>query len=97
MLQASQPLRRGDAQAAARCLASEVEVISPLTAQFRFRGRDQATDMLAAAFEVIGEIRFHTAVGIGDTRALFYRPGWVARRSRKPSYSGSTRPASSRN
>jgi len=58
--------------AAARCLADDVTVISPLTAQFRFRGRDQVTEMLAAAFEVIHGIRYHTAVGSGDTRALFF-------------------------
>jgi hypothetical protein len=63
----------GDAMAAARCLAPDVEVISPLTAQFRFHGPAQVTDMLAAAFEVIHDIRFHTEVGDGDTWALFYR------------------------
>jgi hypothetical protein len=62
----------GDALAAARCLADDVEVISPLTAQFRFRGRDQVAEMLGAAFDVISGIRFHTAVGTGYTRALFY-------------------------
>ena len=63
---------RGAAAAAARCLAPDVEVISPLTAQFRFRGPAQVTDMLASAFEVIHDIRFHTEVGQGDTWALFY-------------------------
>jgi hypothetical protein len=63
---------RGDAEAATRCLAGDIEVVSPLTAQFRFRGRDQVAEMLTAAFEVISGIRFHTAVGTGDTRALFY-------------------------
>src|SRR2546429_1788511 len=63
---------QGDAQAAARCLADGVEVISPLTAKFRFHGRDQVHGMLSAAFEVISEIRFHTAIGDADTRALFY-------------------------
>ncbi len=62
----------GDAMAAAACLAPDVEVISPLTAQFRFRGPAQVTDMLASAFEVIHDIRFHTEVGDGDTWALFY-------------------------
>ena len=62
----------GDAAAAARCLAPEVAVISPLTARFRFHGPAQVTDMLAAAFEVIRDIRFHTEVGGGDTWALFY-------------------------
>jgi hypothetical protein len=63
---------RGDAQAATQCLASDVEVISPLTAQFRFQGRDRVREMLTAAFEVISGIRFHTEVGDGATRALFY-------------------------
>lgn len=65
---------RGDAAAAVECLAPGVEVISPLTAQFRFHGVEQVGEMLAAAYEVIGGIRFHTEVGTGDeTRALFYR------------------------
>jgi hypothetical protein len=61
----------GDAEAAAQALAPDVTVVSPLTAQFRFHGRQQAQDMLAAAFEVIGDIRCHTEVGEGRTRALF--------------------------
>ncbi len=64
---------RGDPDTAARCLAEGVEVISPLTAQFRFHGRDQAHDMLAAAFEVIRDIHYHTEVGDSSARALFYR------------------------
>jgi hypothetical protein len=63
---------RGDAAAATRCLAGDVEVISPLTAVFRFHGRDQVVEMLGAAFEVISAIRYHTEVGDADTRALFY-------------------------
>jgi hypothetical protein len=63
----------GDAAAAAFCLAPEVELISPLTAQFRFHGPAAVTDVLASAFEVISDIRFHTQVGEGDTWALFYR------------------------
>jgi hypothetical protein len=62
----------GDAAAAAACLAPEVEMISPLTAQFRFHGRAEVTDVLASAFEVIHEIRYHTEVGATDTWALFY-------------------------
>ncbi|MGC1211223.1 MAG: nuclear transport factor 2 family protein [Micromonospora sp.] len=63
---------RGAADEAVECLAPDVELISPLTAQFRFRGRDQVGDVLAAAFEVLTGIRFHTSVGTGDTRALFF-------------------------
>jgi len=64
---------RGDVEAAVRCLASDIDVISPLTARFHFRGRDQARDMITAAFEVISDIRYHTEVGDNATRALFYR------------------------
>ncbi|MCI4065786.1 nuclear transport factor 2 family protein [Micromonospora sp. R77] len=63
---------QGDAAAAVRCLAPDVEVISPLTARFRFHGPGQVGDMLAAAYEVLTDIRFHTAVGEGATRALFF-------------------------
>jgi hypothetical protein len=66
--------------AAMACLATDVEVVSPLTAQFRFRGQAQVSDMLASAFEVIHEIRYHTQVGDGDTWALFY----YARAGREP-------------
>ena len=62
----------GDAAAAGRCLAPEVELISPLTAAFRFRGPAQVTDVLDAAFEVIHGIRYHTELGSGDTWSLFY-------------------------
>src|SRR5687768_11146410 len=40
----------GDAAAATACLAPEVELISPLTAQFRFHGPAQVADVLASAF-----------------------------------------------
>ncbi len=65
-------VERGDAAAATGCLAEDVELISPLTAQFRFKGRAQLNDVMGAAFEVISDIRFHTDVGDADTRALFY-------------------------
>lgn len=63
---------KGDAEQAAHCLTEGVEVISPLTAQFRFHGLAQVREMLAAAFAVISDIRYHTEVGDGSTRALFY-------------------------
>lgn len=61
-----------DLEAAVACLAEEVVVISPLTAQFRFEGRAQVAEMLRAAFAVIDSINYHTTVGDADTRALFY-------------------------
>jgi hypothetical protein len=62
----------GDCALATTCLAADVQVISPLTAQFRFTGHDQVRDMLAAAYRVIDSITFHTEVGDDRTRALFY-------------------------
>lgn len=62
----------GDAVAAGRCLAPDVEMISPLTAVFRFRGPAQVTDVLTVAFEVISDIRYHTVLGADDTWSLFY-------------------------
>lgn len=62
----------GDAEAAAQCLADDAKLISPLTAQFRFRGRGQIHEMLMAAFEVISDIRYHTVLGDGATRAVFF-------------------------
>lgn len=64
---------RGDAEAAASCLAADVQLVSPLTEQFRFRGRDEVHGLLAAAFTAIEGIKFHTRVGDGAERALFYR------------------------
>lgn len=63
---------RGDLDAARSCLADAVEVISPLTAEFRVRGKRQATDLLAAAFELISDVRFDTEIGTGDARARFF-------------------------
>src|SRR5690349_6398010 len=62
----------GDAAAAGACLAPDVELISPLTGKFRFQGPAEVTEVLSAAFEVIHGIRYHTEVGDGDVRALFY-------------------------
>ena len=39
----------GDAEAAGRCLAPEIELISPLTAAFRFRGPAQVTEVQVMA------------------------------------------------
>jgi hypothetical protein len=64
---------RADAEAAIGCLADDVVLVSPLTAQFSFQGRMQVGQVLVAALEVIGDIRFHTEVGDQATRALFYR------------------------
>ncbi|GAA3385185.1 hypothetical protein GCM10020369_17690 [Cryptosporangium minutisporangium] len=62
---------RGDAEAAAACLAEDAVAISPLTAAFRFTGRDQVREMLIAATAVFSDLRYHTEVGDEHTRALF--------------------------
>src|ERR1700742_4846681 len=69
-----------DAARAIACLAGNVVLISPLTAQFTFDGRDRVGDVMIAAFQVIDNIRFHTEVGDDRTRALFYH----ARCGRQP-------------
>lgn len=61
----------GDAEAAASCLADDAVAISPLTAAFRFNGREQVRDMLVAAAQVVDDVRYHTEVGDDSTRALF--------------------------
>lgn len=48
-------------------------MISPLTARFRFEGRDHVHEAFAAAFEVIDEMGFHTELGDNAARALFLR------------------------
>jgi hypothetical protein len=65
-------VEHGDADAAGHLLAAGIEVISPLTEQFRFHGPEQVIAMLAAAFETISDIRFHTQVGADHTWALFF-------------------------
>lgn len=60
-----------DSDRAASCLGGDVELVSPLTEQFRFVGREQVRTLLAVAFDVLTDIRFHTQVGDGSTYALF--------------------------
>lgn len=62
-----------DAAAAASCLSADVELVSPLTAQFHFRGRQQVQDVLAAAFAVFDDLHVTAAVSDGPLHALFYR------------------------
>src|ERR1700759_1656539 len=60
-----------DAARAIACLADNAVLISPLTAQFTFDGRDRVGDVMIAAFKVMHDIRFHPEVGDARTRALF--------------------------
>jgi hypothetical protein len=61
-----------DPALATTCLADDVQVISPLTAQFRFTGHDQVRAMLTAGFRVIDSIKYHTELGDDRAKALFY-------------------------
>jgi hypothetical protein len=61
-----------DAAALRRCLADDVVFISPLTDAFRFRGPEQVVEVLEASWQVFEDMRWHTALGTGDTRALFF-------------------------
>jgi hypothetical protein len=67
----------GDARAAVGCLSEDIELISPLTARYTFVGRDQLLDVMTSAFGVITSIEYHTDIGEGPDRSLFYR-GQVA-------------------
>jgi len=69
-----------NATQAIACLADNAVLISPLTAQFTFDGRDRVGDVMIAGFQVIDDIHFHTEVGDDRTRALFYH----ARCGRQP-------------
>lgn len=56
-----------------RSVAPDVVMISPLTRAFRFEGPDELCEVLEAAWDgVITNLRWHTEVGDGDTRALFF-------------------------
>lgn len=56
-----------------QCLAPDVVLISPLTAAFRFRGPDELCEVFEAAWDgVLTDIRFHTVLGDGAARALFF-------------------------
>jgi ketosteroid isomerase-like protein len=82
-----------DARRATACLAGNAVLISPLTASFTFDGREQVADVLAAAFQVIQEIRFHTKSATRALARCSTAAAAAGRHSRKPSCSGWTTPA----
>lgn len=61
----------GDARAAAAALAADVELVSPLTDRFVFRGRDELEELLTSVFEIFTGIRFSAEHRDGDRVALF--------------------------
>ncbi len=84
---------QGDAGKAVRCLAPGVELISPLTEQFRFVGLEQVRELLHAAFAVIDDIQFHTRWGLGRRRLCSTELTSVSRCSKRRSCCASTPPA----
>jgi SnoaL-like domain len=63
----------GDAALVRESVAPDVVMISPLTGAFRFHGPDELCEVLEAAWDgVLTNLRWHTEVGDGDTRALFF-------------------------
>jgi hypothetical protein len=64
---------QSDADAATKCLAENVKVISPLTDVFEFNGLSQTREMLIAAFEVVTDLRFFAETGDDAARALIAR------------------------
>ncbi|MFT4213426.1 MAG: hypothetical protein QM622_01435 [Microbacterium sp.] len=58
----------GDAAAALTALTEDAELVSPLTARFRFRGADEIGPLLTAAFEVLSDYRYETDLR-GDREA----------------------------
>lgn len=61
-----------DAAAAVSALAPDVRLISPLTDQFVFAGRDQVRTLLEVALPAIDEIRYTDEIRQGPAVALFY-------------------------
>lgn len=61
-----------DAAALVECMAEDVELVSPLTAVFRFKGKAQLHDVFASVYEVIWDIHYHTELGEGSNWALFF-------------------------
>ena len=61
----------GDAQRAAEALAEDVVLVSPVTEQFAFRGRDELRELLTSVFEVFTDIRYTDDLRSGTTVALF--------------------------
>ncbi|MEU8285673.1 nuclear transport factor 2 family protein [Micromonospora sp. NPDC048905] len=62
----------GDAAAAVAALSPDVTLVSPITEQFAFHGRQQVRDLLEVALATIEGITYTDQVAEGRTVALFY-------------------------
>ncbi|GAA1714045.1 NUDIX hydrolase [Brachybacterium phenoliresistens] len=63
----------GDHRAALAVLAKDVELISPITERFAFRGRDQVEVVLASVFSVVSGFRYVTEISEGRETLLIAR------------------------
>ncbi|RKS10807.1 hypothetical protein DFP74_6589 [Nocardiopsis sp. Huas11] len=61
----------GDAGAAGAALADGAVVVSPVTDQFVFRGRDEVVDLLRDVFEVVTAIRYVRVERVDSGAVLF--------------------------
>jgi hypothetical protein len=61
-----------DAAGAVAALSPGVTLVSPITEQFTFRGREQIRTLLDVALATIEDIRYTDQVAEGRTVALFY-------------------------
>lgn len=59
----------GDVEGAVAALAVDAELVSPLTAQFSFRGRGEISQLLDAVFEVVSDYRYECDLR-GDREAV---------------------------
>lgn len=62
----------GDAAGAVAALSPDVTVVSPITEQFTFQGRQQVRTLLEVALAAIDDITYTDQVAEGRTVALFY-------------------------
>lgn len=51
-------------------LADDVVFHSPLSGTADFRGRQQVRELFSVVFDVLSDLRYHTDIGDGRTRAL---------------------------
>jgi len=63
----------GDHRAALAALAEDVELISPITERFTFRGRDEVEVVLASVFSVVSGFRYVTEISEGRETLLVAR------------------------
>lgn len=63
----------GDVDLCLEALAADVVIHSPISHRIRFEGRDQAHDLLIAAFSLFQELRYASDIGDHRNRTLVHR------------------------